>query len=29
MPIVDAVLEKFERSYHLLHYFFDVSNLFS
>ena len=28
MPIVDAVLEEFERSYHhLLHYFSDVRSL--
>ena len=27
MPIVDAVLEKFEWSYHLLHCFSDVRSL--
>ena len=27
MPIVDAVLEEFERTYHLLHCFPDVSSL--
>ena len=27
MPIVDAVLEEFEQTYHLLHYFPDVSSL--
>ena len=27
MPIVDAVLEEFERSYHLLHCFPDIRSL--
>ena len=27
MPIVDTVLEEFERSYHLLHFFPDVRSL--
>ena len=27
MPIVDAALEEFERSYHLLHCFSDVRSL--
>ena len=27
MPIVDAVLEEFEQSYHLLHYFPDLRSL--